>query len=640
MFKRKILVSSLIVLALATLLSTQAFALTAETSSTMAPLFQKASGEFYNYAPCMIQVDPTTKYVYYCSNRTSSEIVDYICWRKGTLENSEWVWGEENVAFGPSASDWDCCHVCDPDIVKGQFQYGGHTYTWAMTYLGVAQWDCNANQIGIAFADSIEGPWIKFSQNPIIHAPNTTSWGVGQDSMVSLDLAGQFRIVYRYSDGTGDYCRYKDFDFTIAENYSESAAHSVTLQGLLDGVSHTCPSHVVYDPDREAYFIAAEHIWDEQKRSCRETMIAMLSKTEFESSTGTWDVLYKYNRSNTGYASNHNSAFCRDPYGYNTVPNKLTVVMSSGDDQGLWTFKINEGTLGLVDAHSSGAFTTGHVYKLRNKETGLVLDNWNSSNGAACYAYEWTGVHNQQWIFTKTGVNDYKLINRWTGKALDNYENSTPTITYVWDDVSATDQRWEICQVEPDYYYVKNVATGRSLTSSGNANGAAITAVPYEGLNSQKWEIIDLGKAETSVNEVTSGKTYKIVNRATGDVLDNWNVENGAQCYSYIWAGAECQTWTIRHISEGTYVIQNQKSGYALDCYETTNNAVVYIWEYVSGIDQHWQIISLNNGYFKIANLKSGLALTQSIQGNGNSLFGYNYIGAEQQQWELFEITE
>ncbi len=122
--------------------------------------------------------------------------------------------------------------------------------------------------------------------------------------------------------------------------------------------------------------------------------------------------------------------------------------MSSGESNGLWTFKINEGTLKLVDDQYSTPFSTGRIYKLINKANGLVLDNWSSENGSACYAYEWTGVHNQQWVFTKTGVNDYKLINRWTGKALDNYENSTPEITYVWDDVSALDQRWEICQTD------------------------------------------------------------------------------------------------------------------------------------------------------------------------------------------------
>lgn len=638
MVKKIILCLSLTLLMLASLV-TSAFALTARSEERMSPLFQKSTGDYYNYAPCMIQTDEQTKYVYYCSNRVSGEIVDYICWRKGTLENGVWVWGDENVAFGPSQGEWDQWHVCDPDIIKGEFSYNGHTYTWAMTYLGVAQWDCNANQIGIAFADSIEGPWVKFSQNPIITAPNTTSWGVGQDSMISLDQSGRIRIIYRYSDGTDDYCRYQDFDFSDANSYTAASAKSVTRQGLTDGVSHTCSSHVIYDSARETYFMAAEHIWDEQKRSCRETMIAALPKADFEAGTGCWEILYRYNQSNTGYVSNHNAALCRDPYGYNIASDKLAVVMSSGESNGLWTFKINEGTLKLVDDQYSTPFSTGRIYKLINKANGLVLDNWSSENGSACYAYEWTGVHNQQWIFTRTGVNDYKLINRWTGKALDNYENNTPEITYVWDDVSALDQRWEICRADDQYYYIRNIETGRALTSAGTTNGSAITAVNYQGLDTQKWEIVDCGKAELSATIIKSGQNYKIVNRYTGDVLDNWNLENGAACYSYIWTGVNNQKWRISALSgEAAYIIENQRSGRVLDCYGVENNSDVYIWDNVSASDQHWKIEPLNNGYFKIISCKSNLALTQSIQGNGNQIFGFAYVGAEQQQWEFVAV--
>lgn len=156
--KRRLLTQVLATFLLVSMLITPAYAISAESISHMAPLFEKAKGDYYNYAPCLIQLDNSTKYLFYCGNRESSTIVDYICWKKATLNNGVWTWSSENVAFGPSESDWDMCHVCDPDVIKGQFDYNGHTYSWAMTYLGVAQWDCNANQIGIAFSDSIEGP--------------------------------------------------------------------------------------------------------------------------------------------------------------------------------------------------------------------------------------------------------------------------------------------------------------------------------------------------------------------------------------------------------------------------------------------------------------------------------------------------
>lgn len=621
--------------------STEAFAdslISAEISETAEPIFEKSEGQYYNYAPCYIQIDNETKYVFYCSNQISGEIVDYICWRKAVRVSSEWVWGAENIAFGPSAGSWDECHVCDPDVIQGSFTYNGHLYNWAMTYLGVAQWDCNGNQIGIAFADSIEGPWVKYENNPIICAPNTTSWGVGQDSMISLDNAGQIRIVYRYSDGTDDYCKYKDFDFSQVNNYTESIAYSVTRKGLFNGIAHTCSSHVAYDPSRQLYFMAAEHIWDESKRSCRETMIASISKSDFENGCGKWNIIYRFNQGNTGYASNHNASIARDSFGKLFEYNTLIVALSSSDNSGLWSFKINEAKLSLIDSNNSVTLENSHAYKLVNKSTGMVLDNWNTANGDACYLYEWTGVYNQQWIATSLGGNNYKLINRWSQKALDNYENNTPTIVYIWDDIYGVDQHWEITSVVNGYCKIKNIDTGRCLTAYENEASYSVSCEVYSGLDSQLWEIVDLGSVETSAEKIKSNHTYKLVNRLTGDVLDNWNSDNGELCYSYLWTGVDNQQWIITLINDSVYSIVNKWTGKALDSYDILNGSAVYIWDYVSGDDQQWTINSCGDGFYIITNLKSNLALTQSIQGNGNNLFCWNYVGDFSQQWMIVEV--
>ncbi len=637
--KRRLLTQVLATFLLVSMLITPAYAISAESISHMAPLFEKAKGDYYNYAPCLIQLDNSTKYLFYCGNRESSTIVDYICWKKATLNNGVWTWSSENVAFGPSESDWDMCHVCDPDVIKGQFDYNGHTYSWAMTYLGVAQWDCNANQIGIAFSDSIEGPWVRFEGNPVILAANTTSWGTGQDSMISLDQAGRFRIVYRYSDGTDDYCYYQDFDFSDANNYTKTTPVMVTRSGLTDGISHTCSSHVAYDPVRQMYYMAAEHIWDEAKRSCRETLISALDKVNFENGTGTWEIIYRYNEGTTGYASNHNSSIVRDEYGMITESNVLAVAMSSSDSSGLWSFKINEGQLALSDINNRVSLTTGHAYKFINKATGLVLDNWDSGNGNPCYAYEWTGVHNQQWVATSLGGNNYKLINRWTGKALDNYENSTPEVVYIWDDVFGLDQHWEITKVSGDYCKIKNIKTNRSLTATANTNVSAIIATPYNGSDHQLWEIVDLGPAETLASIIESGSTYKLVNKATGDVLDNWNSGNGTVCYSYIWSGVDNQMWTITDVGAGEYKLLNKWTSKALDSYDAVNGASVYVWDYVGGVDQKWQIVSCSDGYFKLVNAKTGKVITQSVQGNGNAIFCWNDIDIDTQKWGIVKVS-
>lgn len=611
----------------------------AESIYPMSKVFEKTGGNYYNYAPCLIQTDQNTRYIYYCANQNSSEIIDYICWRKGVIKDGKWLWGSENVAFGPSLSDWDRCHVCDPDIVKGQFVYNNHTYSWAMTYLGVAQWDCNANQIGIAFSDSIEGPWIKYENNPIIQAPNTGSWGVGQDSMISLDNKGLIRIIYRYSDGVDDYCKYKDFEFINVNNLYESPAHDVTRNGLTDGISHACSSHVAFDSSRQIYFMAAEHIWDESKRSCRETMIASISKYDFENSTGKWDIIYKYNQGTTGYASNHNSSIARDSYGYIFDKDTLTVALSSSDESGLWSFRINTAELSINSQNNNVLLENGHAYKIINKSSGLVLDNWNTANGDTCYQYNWTGVHNQQWISTSLGGNNYKLINRWSSKSLDNYNNDTPYLVYVWDDVFGLDQHWEITKVQDGYCKIKNIKTGRVLSSCGNFNGAPVEAKIYKEDDTQLWEIIDLGAVDIPDNTIKSEHMYKIVNCATEDVLDNWNPKNGDTCYSYTWTASNSQQWFITQINKNFYKIVNNRTNKALDCYDSKNGSVVYTWEYMDGIDQHWDFVPCGNGHFYIKNQKNGLVLTQSIQGNGNSIFCWKYIGNLSQQWKLIHLN-
>ena len=231
----------------------------------MNKLFDPGERNYYNYAPCLVQTEPDTKYVFYCSNGETDIVVDYICWRKGTLIDGVWVWGPQNTAFGPTPATWDECHTCDPDVLKGEFCYNGHKYSWAMTYLGVAQWDCNANQIGVAFSDSIEGLWIK------------------------LDRAGQ------------------------------------------------------------NYYMAAEKNWNEQRRCCRETLVAVLDKPNFENGTGKWKILFKYDEENTGYYGNHNPAVGRDPYGNVTEPDNLMIAMSSSSYDGLWSFRINEGSLQIIN---------------------------------------------------------------------------------------------------------------------------------------------------------------------------------------------------------------------------------------------------------------------------------------------------
>ena len=137
----------------------------------------------YDYAPSFIQDEYGIRYGYICENRDPFEIVDYIYLYKGIPTKDGYVWQPGTEVIKPSADGWDDCHICDPDVREFKTKWKGRTYTWIMTYLGVDQWDCNHNQIGLAVAENIEGPWTKVDF-PIVPYERRDRWGTGQSTTI------------------------------------------------------------------------------------------------------------------------------------------------------------------------------------------------------------------------------------------------------------------------------------------------------------------------------------------------------------------------------------------------------------------------------------------------------------------------
>jgi len=159
---------------------------------------------FYNYCPSVI-MEGNTMHVWYCSNKTSGNVTDYVGYRKGTLNASgKWEFTEKELVLGPSenASDWDGRHVCDPTVTKGSFAMKGETYSYLMAYLGCKTSNNTCNEVGVAVAKAPEGPWVKVDTlNPIANwytssEFNASKWGYGQPSVMSSDKAGKVFLFY------------------------------------------------------------------------------------------------------------------------------------------------------------------------------------------------------------------------------------------------------------------------------------------------------------------------------------------------------------------------------------------------------------------------------------------------------------
>lgn len=80
----------------------------------------------YNYCPSVFQTDDGTRYVYYCTNKNSYEVVDHIGCRKGVRGlGGRYKWSEEKIVLSPTENSWDAHHTCDPSVIKGDFEYNG-----------------------------------------------------------------------------------------------------------------------------------------------------------------------------------------------------------------------------------------------------------------------------------------------------------------------------------------------------------------------------------------------------------------------------------------------------------------------------------------------------------------------------------
>lgn len=296
-------------------------------------LFPDGDG-MYNYCPSPVLTDGESMTVFFCANTLPGLVIDDIYARKGRLENGCWHFGERFRVLEPSRLGWDCIHVCDPDVIKGDFRYKGERYEWLMVYLGCDIHYCYHNQIGIAFAKDIEGPYVKYNGNPIVGYDETFHWGAGQASLLSLDGGGKFRMVY--SQTVHDYARHiqethtfwRDFDLSDADRPvigEEVLLHGGGLSNR-DGEGNVpvCNPAIVWDRERDLYYMTREGTPFDRTASpdfiAPYTGISVISREDFERNEGGWMTVYNVDEKDTGFSRNHNAGLPKDAYGWYMRP--------------------------------------------------------------------------------------------------------------------------------------------------------------------------------------------------------------------------------------------------------------------------------------------------------------------------------
>ena len=326
--------------------------------------FSNSKIGIYNYCPSIMQVSEDTRYIYYCTNQRSYNVTDYIGCRKATLgADGNWTWGEETLVLSPTSGTWDSRHVCDPSVVKGEFNYGGETYSYLMAYLGCDTSNSQENEIGLAVAKSPEGPFVKVGNAPFIAYErdmtidqNLFQWGAGQPSLINMDKKGDMMVFYTLGDPKATRTIVERWDLTNLDapvRKSSQKLSATGLENLNGGKDIMNNADFVYDAEAQRFYASSD--CHPNPTDAPDFISSHFRVTYFEQTANysafTWKTLTVVGPEETGFARNHNTGILRDAYGhlangYITV--YYTVSVTGGQDQSLYSYKIYDYNIGLA----------------------------------------------------------------------------------------------------------------------------------------------------------------------------------------------------------------------------------------------------------------------------------------------------
>lgn len=176
-------------------------------------LVKKQDTKIYAYAPS-IMVDGNNTYIWYCSNRYNDKVYDYAYFtndfgQNRTIALSPGIDSYQTNGSYPAINSnqtysFDYYHICDPSVVKGNFNYNGSKYSYIMAYLGDDDGEVQENDIGLAVSNSPNSGWIKVNTSPVVSHESKvtgetysyTAWGVGQPSLIYVDN----KLIMFYTD--------------------------------------------------------------------------------------------------------------------------------------------------------------------------------------------------------------------------------------------------------------------------------------------------------------------------------------------------------------------------------------------------------------------------------------------------------
>ncbi|WP_131333466.1 hypothetical protein [Schaalia vaccimaxillae] len=322
------------------------------------PILDQAHGrEFYAYAPSVIR-QGEKEWIWTCQNSQEGQIVDDI--RLDLLESG--VVTQSQVALTASAGSWDQFHICDPSVIRVNARLAGVDYRYAMFYLGNDRDASAHNEVGVAYAKNLSGPWVK-NPIPVVSFDSTrdpSRWGVGQPSATTIDPELGTALLFWVENYAGPDQETKVYRMPLDLNEDSGVVAGepkiVTTEGLKgsDGNADWLNNaDFAYDPPTDRFYVVREqHPYPVGIPDWVGANLELVSidGASIWSGGGAWRSEAIIGPGQTGYPRNHNGGLVRTEYGTLPSTNRVDVMFSmSCVDCGdwLWSYRLRRVTVEL-----------------------------------------------------------------------------------------------------------------------------------------------------------------------------------------------------------------------------------------------------------------------------------------------------
>lgn len=334
----------------------------------------------YTYAPSIVQTTPNTRYVFYCGNTQSNAVIDHVYLSVGHQQHGRWQYGTPSVVLAPTPGTFYSQHTCEPQVLSGDFHFGGHPYRWAMFFTAESAPTNSTNTIGLAFANAVGGPYVVdptplvtpaddfgingYPNNCPTYPTGATYYCVGEPTATTIG-AGHIVLSYMGNSGSpgndtnpieGQVIRELNLSnvpasgpcttcFLTLPNGQKEAA--VSDAGLGKWWFHN--SSIAYDPQDHQMVVSFDNGPADTTVNpppvTPVVTVARMPLAQYLGGKGRWQVLANFGQCLSGYTLNHNTGIVQSANGDVPASSRLTVMYTVADNNlavnwGVWDYRM------------------------------------------------------------------------------------------------------------------------------------------------------------------------------------------------------------------------------------------------------------------------------------------------------------